>query len=209
VAKLILPETGEPETGGAVPPAERGTAHASAMGALAAGAWDGLRVAAGISVILIAILGVVGLIDAGLAALGSLAPGSAAALTLEGLLGALFRPVAWLLGIPSQDLAAAGKLLGERLVVTEVVAYRELGGLAAAGGLSARTVLVLSYALCGFAHVAGMGIAVGGFAALAPERLDDLASLGLRALAAATLATLLTGALAGVFYHGQAGLLGL
>lgn len=209
VAKLILPETGEPETRGAVPPADRAKGHASAMGALASGAWDGLRVAAGISVILIAILGVVGLVDAGLAALSALLPGGGAALTLEGLLGALFRPVAWLLGIPAHDLAAAGKLLGERLVVTEVVAYRELGGLAAAGAVSPRTVLVLSYALCGFAHIAGMGIAVGGFAALAPERLDDLASLGLRALAAATLATLLTGALAGVFYHGQAGLLGL
>ena len=69
--------------------------------------------------------------------------------------------------------------------------------------------LILSYALCGFAHVAGMGIAVGGFTALAPSRLEDLAALSLRCLAAATLATLLTGALAGIFYHGQTGLLGL
>jgi CNT family concentrative nucleoside transporter len=209
VAKLILPETGAPETAGAVPPVERGERHSSVMGALASGAWDGLRVAAGISVILIAILGVVGLVDVGLSKVGAWLPGVGATLSLERLLGWAFTPVAWLLGIPPQDLAVAGRLLGERLVVTEVVAYRELGSLAGAGALSPRTLLVLSYALCGFAHVAGMGIAVGGFAALAPQRLEDLAALGLRALAAATLATLLTGALAGVFYHGQAGLLGL
>jgi CNT family concentrative nucleoside transporter len=106
-------------------------------------------------------------------------------------------------------VATAGRLLGQRLVLTEVVSYQELGVLAAAGELSPRTLIVLSYALCGFAHVGGMSIAVGGFAALAPGRLDDLTRLALRALVAATLATLSTGALAGVFYHGQPGLLGL
>ena len=103
----------------------------------------------------------------------------------------------------------AGTILGRRLVLTEVVAYRDLGALAAAGAVSGRTVLILSYALCGFTHVASLGIFVGGIAALAPERRDDIAALGLRALAAATLATLMTGALAGLFYHGQQGLLGL
>ncbi len=81
--------------------------------------------------------------------------------------------------------------------------------MAGAGELSQRTILVMSYALCGFAHVGGMGIAVGGFGALSRGRLEDLAGLAFKALAAATLATLLTGALAGVFFHGQAGILGL
>lgn len=207
-AKLILPETGEPRTRGKVPPMARGERHASAMGALAAGAWDGLKVAAGITTILIAILGLVGLFDVVLARAGELA-GRSEPLSLAGVLGWLFTPLAWLLGIEGADLAAAGRLLGQRLIMTEVVSYQELGGLAAAGALSDRSLLILSYALCGFAHIGGMGIAVGGFGALAPGRLDDLASLGLRALAAATLATLLTGALAGIFYHGQAGLLGL
>jgi CNT family concentrative nucleoside transporter len=94
-------------------------------------------------------------------------------------------------------------------VLTEVVAYRQLADLAASGAIAPRTLLVLSYALCGFAHLASMSIFVGGVSALAPSRRDDLAGLGLRALAAATLATLMTGALAGVFYHGQRGVLGL
>ncbi len=209
--KLMVPETEEPETRGAVPAMAQGERHTSVMGALAAGAWDGLKVAAGITTILIAVLGVVGVIDIGLAKLtGVFFEGNGGEpLTLAGVLGWLFVPVAWLLGIEPGDLALTGRLLGQRLVLTEVVSYQELGGLAAAGRLSPRTILVLSYALCGFAHVGGMGIAVGGFGALAPSRLEDFASLALRALAAATLATLLTGCLAGIFFHGQSGILGL
>lgn len=183
-AKLILPETGEPETMGEVPPLERSERHQSLMAAPAAGAWDGLKVAAGITTILIAVLGLVGLIDLALARIGALVGPSAAAgepLSLARLLGWLFVPVAWLLGIEGADRAAAGRLLGQRLVLTEVVSYQELGRLAAAGELSPRTLVVLSYGLCGFAHVAGMGIAVGGFGALARGRLEDMASLGLRA----------------------------
>ena len=112
----------------------------------------------------------------------------------------------WLRGV---QRPAGGRLLGQRIVLTEVVSYQELGVLAGESKLSPRTILVMSYALCGFAHVGGMGIAVGGFGALAPGRLEDLAGLAFKALAAATLATLLTGALAGVFFHGQAGILGL
>jgi len=127
---------------------------------------------------------------------------------LSRLLGWLFTPVAWLIGIETADLREAGRLLGGRMVTTEIVAYQDLKLLAEAGSISPRTLLVLSYALCGFTHLASVGIFVGGFAGLAPSRRDDLTSLGLRALAGATLATLMTGALAGLFYHGQAGLLG-
>jgi CNT family concentrative nucleoside transporter len=208
-AKLILPETGEPETRGEVPRLERGERHANAMGALASGAWDGLKVAAGITTILIAVLGLVGVADVLLAKLGGWVGSGSEPLSLAVVLGWLFQPLAWLLGIEAADLGAAGRLLGQRIVLTEVVSYQELGALAAAGELSPRTILVMSYALCGFAHVGGMGIAVGGFGALARVRLEDLAGLAFRALAAATLATLLTGALAGVFFHGQAGILGL
>jgi CNT family concentrative nucleoside transporter len=90
-----------------------------------------------------------------------------------------------------------------------MVAYQELGALATSQALSPRSVLILSYALCGFAHLASTGIFVGGIAALVPERRDDLAALGPRALIGATLATLMTGAVAGFFYHGQAGILGM
>lgn len=208
-AKLMLPETEEPETRGEVPPMARSERHASAMGALASGAWDGLKVAAGISTILIAILGLVGVVDVALGYAGGWLTDGAEPLTLARVLGWCFAPVAWLLGVEPGDFVLAGRLLGQRLILTEVVSYQELGVLADAGQLSPRSILILSYALCGFAHVGGMGIAVGGFGALAPARLEDMASLGLRALAAATLATLLTGAVAGIFYHGQTGLLGL
>ena len=208
-AKLMLPETGEPETKGAVPALEGGERHGSVMAALAAGAWDGLKVAVGISAILIAVLGLVGVIDLVLAKAGALLWASGEPLSLARILGWIFAPLAWLLGIEAADLATAGRLLGQRLVLTEVVSYQELGTLADAHLLSARSLLILSYALCGFAHVGGMGIAVAGFGVLAPSRREDLAALAPRALAAATLATLLTGALAGVFFHGQSGILGL
>jgi len=202
VSKLMLPETGTPETLGELPPIAEDQRHGNTMSALAAGSWDGLKLAAGIATLLIAVLGLVGVIDLLLAKLGG-------GLSLAQILGWLFRPLTWLLGIEAADLRAASELLGQRIVVTEVVSYQQLGTLAAAGTLSPRTILVLSYALCGFAHLASMGIFVGGVAALAPSRRDDLAALGLRALAGSTLATLMTGALAGLFYHGGTSLLGL
>lgn len=200
VSKLLLPEDGTPETLGEVPPLDRGERHANAFAALAAGAWDGLRLAAGIATLLIAVLGLVALVDL---ALGK-APGD---LSLARLLGWVFAPLAWLLGLDAKDVLPAASLLGQRAILTEVVAYGGLAKLAAEGAITPRTVLVMSYALCGFAHVASVGIFVGGTAALCPSRRDDLAGLGPKALIAATLATLMTGALAGVFYHGQTGLI--
>jgi CNT family concentrative nucleoside transporter len=203
VSKLMLPETGTPETLGTVPPLHEDQRHGNTMAALAAGAWDGLKLAAGIATLLIAILGLVGVIDL---LLGKLSGGP---LTLERILGWGFTPLAWLLGIETADLAGSSRLLGQRLVETEVLSYVELGALGAGGAVSPRTLLVMSYALCGFSHIASVGIFVGGISALAPSRRDDLTALGLRALAGSTLATLMTGALAGLFYHGQRGVLGL
>jgi len=208
-AKLVLPETGVPETAGAVPPMAHGEGHGSVMAALAAGAWDGLKIAAGIATILIAVLGIVGILDALLTWLAGSVLSSGEPVSIARILGWAFTPLAWLLGIEPANVGDAGRLLGQRVILTEVVSYQEFGVLAEAGRLSPRTILVLSYALCGFAHVGGMGIAVAGFGALAPDRREDLAALAFRALAVATLATLLTGALAGVFYHGQRGILGL
>jgi len=206
ISKLMLPEDGTPETAGSVPHLAEDERHGNTLAALSAGAWDGLKLAAGIATLLIAILGVVGVIDL---ALNRLTQPLGHPLDLGQLLGWLFTPLAWLLGIEIKDVAEAGRLLGLRSIVTEIVSYRELSTLAAAGQLSPRTLLILSYALCGFAHVASVGIFVGGFSALAPSRRNDLAALGLRALAGATLATLMTAALAGMLYHGQSGLLGL
>ena len=203
VSKLMLPETGRPETLGELPPPGESERHGNTIAALAAGSWDGLKLAAGIATLLIAVLGVVGIIDVVLGKATSLLAGPAGdPIDLERILGWVFTPIAWLLGVEGEDLRQTGRILGKRLLMTEVVAYRDLGALMAAGALSRRTILVLSYALCGFAHLASMGIFVGGIAALAPSRRNDLAALGLRALIGSTLATLMTGALAGLLYHG-------
>ena len=210
VSKLILPETGKPETLGALPPIAESQLHGNTMAALSAGSWDGLKLAAGISTLLIAVLGLVGIVDLALEkATAPLSVWLGEPLNLERILGWLFTPLAWLLGLESSDLPGAAQLLGKRIVLTEVVAYQQLGEMASAKALSPRALLVLSYALCGFAHVASMGIFVGGIAALVPSRRNDLAALAFRALAGSTLATLMTGALAGFFYHGQQGILGL
>lgn len=199
VAKLMLPERETPRTLGEVPPLGEEVRHQNGIAALAAGAWDGLRLAAGIATMLIAVLGVFALLDLGLRETTGLDAGR--------LLGWLFTPFAILLGIPPADWQEAGRLLGGRLVLTEVFAYRELAHLSASGALQPRTLLILSYALCGFTHVASLGIFVGGIGALAPDRRGDLAALGPRALIGAALATMMTGALAGAFYFGQAAVL--
>ena len=119
------------------------------------------------------------------------------------ILGWCFYPFAFLLGVPSSDVPAAARLLGERVILTEVFSYNHLSQLISSGQITDPRTGNFSYALCGFAHVAAVAIFVGGTAVLAPSRRDNLASLGLRALLAATLATLMTGCVAGIFSTGE------
>lgn len=201
--KLLLPETEMPETLLRVPPEDPTTRSRNLMSAIIEGAMDGVKLAAGISALLIAMLGLVALVDKILGAVSGRL-GMAQPLTIVKILGWVFYPLAALLGIAQADIAEASRLLGERVILTEVVSYQDLAQMTASGQLSdPRTVVILSYALCGFAHVASVAIFVGGTAALAPSRRDDLAALGFRALLAATLATLMTGCVAGIFSNGQ------
>jgi concentrative nucleoside transporter, CNT family len=203
MTKLLLPESEIPETLSTIPDEAPEARSRNLMSAIVAGAMDGLKLAAGISALLIAILGLVSLVDK-ILELPSRWFGLAEPISLVKILGFLFYPLAALLGIARADIAEASRLLGERIVLTEVVSYQDLAQMITNGQLSdPRTAVILSYALCGFAHVASMAIFVGGTAALAPKRRDDLASLGLRALFAATLATLMTGCVAGIFSNGQ------
>jgi concentrative nucleoside transporter, CNT family len=203
MTKLLVPETETPETLNVVPPEDEAARSRNLMGAIIAGAMDGVRLAAGISALLIAMLGLVGLIDK-LLSWPSKWLGLAEPISLVTIMSWIFYPLAALLGIASADLAEASRALGERVILTEVVSYQDLAQMIEGGQLSdPRTVVILSYALCGFAHVASMAIFVGGTAALVPARRDDLASLGFRALLAATLATLMTGCVAGMFSNGQ------
>lgn len=203
VAKLLIPETETPETRESVPPEDNATRPRNLMSAIIEGAMDGLKLAAGISALLIAVLGLVALGDKVLALFSSWF-GIAEPVTFVRLLTWLFYPFAFLLGLQSSDIPIAARLLGERVILTEVVSYGDLAQLVSSGQIAnPRSVVILSYALCGFAHVASIAIFVGGTAALAPKRRDELASLGWRALLAATLATLMTGCVAGIFSNGE------
>ncbi|MEK6321204.1 MAG: nucleoside transporter C-terminal domain-containing protein [Acidobacteriota bacterium] len=203
IAKLLVPETETPVTLLGVPPEDESTRSRNLMSAIIQGAMDGLKLAAGISAVLIAILGLVALGDKVLG-LGSSWVGMGEPLSLVRILSWIFYPVSFLLGLRPEDVPVAARLLGERVILTEVFSYGELAQLISSGQVKdPRTVVILSYALCGFAHVASVAIFVGGTAALVPSRRDDLASLGWRALLAATLATLMTGCVAGMFSTGE------
>ena len=207
VAKLLIPETETPETLAAVPPEDESSRSKHLMGAIIQGAMDGLKLAAGISALIIAVLGIVALADKILGVASSWF-GMSEPLSIVRILGWIFYPFAFLLGVQTADVPIAARLLGERVILTEVFSYNHLAQAISSGQImDPRTVVIVSYALCGFAHVAAMAIFVGGTASLAPTRRDDLASLGLRALLAATLATLMTGCVAGMFSSGEGVLL--
>ena len=204
-SKVLLPEAGRPVTlGKSIRPAIE--KHAGSIDAIVAGAMAGVKLLVGVCALLLAFLGMIALVDLALGAVGGwLADGLgwawAAEMSLGRLLGYVFRPVAWVIGVPWADTAPAGQMLGTRLVATEIPAYVQLAGAMKAGAFShPRSGVVIAYALCGFAHVASLAIFVGGIAALVPERRADLAAVGPRALLAATLACLMTGAVAGAFY---------
>ena len=193
MSKLLVPETGQPVTLGKEVRIvyER---ESSAVEAIIAGAMAGVKLVVGIVALLIAFLGFVRIVDLVLGAFGA---------SLANVLGVLFAPVAALIGVPPADALAAGSMLGERLVATEVPAYKHLAEAMATGQfIHGRSPVIVAYALCGFAHIASLAIFVGGIAALVPERRKDLARMGLWALLAATLACLMTGAVAGIFFHG-------
>ncbi len=203
MAKLLLPETEIPETATSIPKEEEVPHSRNLMSAIIEGSMDGMKLAAGIAALLVAGLGMVALLDKFIG-LPSRWLGLSEPLSIVKILGWVFYPLAALLGVARADIAEAGRLLGERVLLTEVVSYQDLAQMVAHGQIvDPRTVVILTYALCGFTHVASIAIFVGGTAALAPSRRDDLAALGFRALLAATLATLMTGCIAGIFSDGQ------
>jgi len=202
MSKIIVPERDVPPTLGVhiSPHYER---EPNLVMAVIAGANDGIRLIVGIVALLLAVLGLVALVDLALAYAGGYlndAVGMQADWTLKGLLGWLFYPFALVIGVPMEDASLVARLIGERAIVTEVTAYRDLAAAMSQGALqNPRSAVLAAYALCGFAHVASMAIFIGGTAALAPQRAPVLASVGFRSLVAATLACLMTACIAGTF----------
>lgn len=211
MSKLIMPETEKPKTLGmnVKPFYER---EDNLIMAIINGANSGMRYLGGIISLLLAFLGILALLDLILGLFGgylNLWFGLNIDWSLKSLLGYVFYPFALILGIPPSDAFEIAKIIGERTVATELVSYQHLSQILAEGTLiHPRSAIIASYALCGFAHVASLAIFVGGIGALVPQRLKDLSRLGFRALLAATLACLMTGAVAGTFFSQGSILLG-
>jgi CNT family concentrative nucleoside transporter len=186
LAKLFVPETGEPQTAGRVK-LEITKTDANIVGAAARGTSEGLSLALNVGAMLISFLALIALINAVLGLFG---------LKLETLLGYAFAPVALLMGVTPADAQAVGSLLGTRMVTNEFIAYSNLGPLKAT--LDPRSFAIATFALCGFANLGSIGIQIGGIGALAPSRKNDLSRLGLRALVAGTLANFMTACFAGM-----------
>jgi CNT family concentrative nucleoside transporter len=193
-AKLMIPETEIPETSGTVKPKfERTTVNV--IDAAATGASDGLKLALNIGAMVLAFLALIALLNGLIGWVGSWF--GYGTLSFQQILGWLFSPIAWLLGIPWHDAVQAGTLLGEKTVLNEFIAYAHMQEQIKT--LSPRTVTILTYALCGFANFGQIAIQLGGIGALAPTRRHDIARLGLRALVAGTLACFMTACIAGIF----------
>ena len=192
LAKMLVPETGTPETAGTVKLEDQRT-DANVIGAAARGTSEGLHLALNVAAMLISFLSLVALVNLLLGKLGGLV---GVPLSLQSILGYAFMPMALVMGVPWKDAFVIGDLLGTRMVLNELIAYARLGTLKET--LDPRTFTIATYALCGFANFSSIGIQIGGIGALAPERKQDLARLGLRALLAGTFANFLTACIAGV-----------
>jgi CNT family concentrative nucleoside transporter len=193
LTKIVVPETGTPETLGTTRPADE-RIDRNVLDAAARGTREGLMLAANVAAMLISFTALVALVNMGLAGLGGLLGYDG--LSLQGLLGLALEPLAWLLGVPRADCRAVGGLLGTRTVLNELVAYGDLGRLKDA--LTPKAFALATIALCGFANISSIGIQLGGIGALIPERRAELAQLAVKVLVISTLANFLSAAIASV-----------
>jgi CNT family concentrative nucleoside transporter len=198
IAKMLVPETDVPATEGKVViPKTEEHKEENLIGAIARGTIDGGKLALNVAIMLISFLALVALLDMLLGWIHMHAglhwiPGS-----LGEILGYIFWPVAWLIGVPAQDCSLIGNLLGTRMALNEVIAYIALGAHKAT--ILPRSFTIATFALCGFANLGSIGMQIGGIGALVPERRNDLARLGVRAMLAGTMANLISASIAGMF----------
>lgn len=193
-AKLMVPETEVSKTKGDVS-LDLPNTHANMIDAAASGATDGLNLALNVGAMLLAFIALIAMVNGAFGKVGGLIgyPG----LSLELITGYLFAPIAWLLGVPWADCLIVGTLLGKKLILNEFVAYLDLQ--AAMPQLAERSIIISTYALCGFANFSSIAIQIGGIGTLAPDRRKDLALLGVRSLIGGTLACFMTACIAGIF----------
>ncbi len=195
ISKVMIPETETPETF-AKSRTIRQTSSVNVIDAAAQGALAGMRLAAYVGALLLAFVALIALLNASIASVGSWF--GAGDLSLQKLLGLALAPVAWLLGVPWEDASQVGALLGMKTVLNEFIAYGELADLMAANALAPRSAVIASYALCGFANFGSLAILLGGIGGLAPSRRPEVAQLGLRSILSGSLATFMTGCVAGI-----------
>jgi len=191
IAKIMVPETGEITLGDFVTEKP----YKSVMDAVTRGTIQGVDLLINIIAMIIVLVALVSIVNM---ALGLLPDFQGKELTLQRILGWIMAPVVWLMGIPWSESVTAGSLMGTKTVLNEFIAYLDLSNLPESA-LSERSRIIITYAMCGFANPASLGIMIGGMGVMAPERRDEIVSLGFRSIVSGTLATCMTGAVAGFF----------
>jgi len=196
MAKMLVPEEEEPKTAGRVqmPEKDEAAKEENLLGAIARGTIDGGKLAFNVAIMLISFIALVAALDGLMGFVHSHWAWFPASLAT--VLGGIFRPIAWLIGVPWHDSAAVGNLLGSRMVINELYAYTLLGAQKAT--LDPRSFTIATFALCGFANLSSIGIQIGGIGALAPNKRNVLARLGFRAMIAGTMANLLSASIVGL-----------
>ena len=192
ISKIMIPETGPGTSGELVEPEP----VSSSMDAITKGTLRGVQLLINIVAMLLVMVALIHLVNL---ILGVLPIGGSGPVTLQGILGIVSAPIVWLMGIPWSQSWTAGELMGTKMVINELVAYINLSQLSP-DALSPRSLVIMTYAMCGFANPGSLGIMIGGLGTMAPERRADVVSLGLRSIVAGTLSTCMTGALVGLLY---------
>ncbi|QUM81207.1 NupC/NupG family nucleoside CNT transporter [Moritella sp. 5] len=193
MAKLLVPEQETVTEDADVVMAK--SEHSNAIDALAAGAMNGMKVAVAIGTMLIAFVSVIAMVNAGLETVGNWV--NIENLTLQSVLGYIFAPLAFMIGVPEHEMLVAGSFIGQKVILNEFVAFMDFA--AVKETISEHSQVIITFALCGFANIGSIAIQIGSIGVMAPERRSDVANLGFKAVLAATLANLMSAALAGIF----------
>ena len=191
ISKIMIPETDKPTSGRLISPKK----NINSMDAIAEGTMQGIQLLINIIAMIIVLVALVHLVNK---TIGFIPDMGGRPITLQRLLGYIMSPIVWFMGIPWKETLIAGSLMGTKTVLNELIAFIEMSKLAD-GQLSPKSIVIMTYAMCGFANPGSLGIMIGGMGAIAPERKNEIVSLGFRSIIAGTLATCMTGSVAGIF----------